>query len=362
MSFISRKLIASIKSIENWILKGLFEGEENSGLGFAVSLNASGNSLVVGMPTINNPLNLNRRVRFFQNFNGYWEQTTSDIISNTTNDGFGVDLSLNAAGDVVAIGAPNQSTGRVEVWKRSTSSYGGSWSRRGGDIVGLTFNSRFGEHVSINAVGDVVACNDNNNTRVFEWNGTTWIQRGLTISGTTTYSVSINAAGDVVACNDSNGTRVFAWNGTAWIQRGITISGTTAYSVSINAAGDVVAIGLPTLMRVKIFAWNGAAWIQRGADIIGENNDQTGFSVSLNAAGDVVAIGAPYKNSFLGQVNILKWNGVAWRNKAKSINGTNTNSFGYSVSLNAAGDSVAIGAPFTNPSNSGQAAVYSKYN
>ena len=45
--------------------------------------------------------------------------------------------------------------------------------------------------------------------------------------------------------------------------------------------------------HVRIYAWNGNSWTQQGQDIDGEANiDASGRSVSMNASGDKVAIGA----------------------------------------------------------------------
>jgi hypothetical protein len=42
-----------------------------------------------------------------------------------------------------------------------------------------------------------------------------------------------------------------------------------------------------------VFGWNGTAWVQLGDDIDGEaERDYSGYSVSLAAGGDIVAIGA----------------------------------------------------------------------
>ena len=49
----------------------------------------------------------------------------------------------------------------------------------------------------------------------------------------------------------------------------------------------------PVAGHVRIYDWNGTAWTQLGADIDGEAaNDYSGCSVSINAAGDRLAIGA----------------------------------------------------------------------
>ena len=68
----------------------------------------------------------------------------------------------------------------------------------------------------------------------------------------------------------------------------------------MNAAGDRVAIGAPyndgyvdDAGHVRIYQWQENNWVQIGADIHGEATDNlSGESVSLNAEGNRVAIGA----------------------------------------------------------------------
>jgi hypothetical protein len=187
------------------------------------------------------------------------------------------------------------------------------------------------------------------------------------------WSVSMNSAGDRVAIgapynNGTSGTdrghvRVYQWNGTAWTQMGADIDGEAAsdqsgYSVSMNAAGDRVAIGAINNIgaggfargHVRIYSWNGTAWTQMGADIDGEVAvDQSGNSVSMNAAGDRVAIGAPYNDGTSGtnrgHVRIYQWGGTTWTQIGTDIDGEAAGDLsGYSVSMNAAGNRVAIGA------------------
>ncbi len=179
--------------------------------------------------------------------------------------------------------------------------------------------------------------------------------------------------------NDGNGidaghVRIYDWNGTAWTQLGADIDGEAAgdysgCSVSINAAGDRLAIGAVRndgngidAGHVRIYDWNGTAWTQLGADIDGEAaDDYSGWSVSINAAGDRLAIGARSNDGNAGHVRIYEWNGTAWTQLGADIDGEAAGDYsGTSVSINAAGDRLAIGA-YGNDGNgpsSGHVRIY----
>ncbi|GAH51687.1 unnamed protein product, partial [marine sediment metagenome] len=80
--------------------------------------------------------------------------------------------------------------------------------------------------------------------------------------------------------------------------------------------------------------------------------DRSGWSVSLSADGQTVAIGAPYNdgttsyvNSSVGHVRIYRWTGSTWQQLGIDIDGEAANDhLGTSVSLSADGQTVAIGA------------------
>jgi hypothetical protein len=68
----------------------------------------------------------------------------------------------------------------------------------------------------------------------------------------------------------------------------------------MNSAGDRVAIGARLNSgggayagHVRVYSYNGTSWVKLGQDIDGEAaSDRSGNSVSMNSAGDRVAIGA----------------------------------------------------------------------
>ena len=110
-----------------------------------------------------------------------------------------------------------------------------------------------------------------------------------------------DAAGNVASTSQSNNTATL--NGIVK-QLGSDIDGEAASdvsgkSVSMNAAGDRVAIGAPNndgtgsnAGHVRVYAYSSNSWSQLGADIDGEAaSDNFGNAVSMNAAGERVAIG-----------------------------------------------------------------------
>ena len=109
--------------------------------------------------------------------------------------------------------------------------------------------------------------------------------------------------------DDSGHARVFTLTDGVWVQVGADIDGETAddesgLSVAMNAVGDTVIIGAPyndgngdSSGQARVFTLTDGVWVQVGADIDGETaGDRSGWSVAMNAAGDTVIIGAPYND------------------------------------------------------------------
>jgi hypothetical protein len=274
------------------------------------------------------------------------DQLGSDIDSEAAADSSGFAVSLSSDGTEVAIGAP------------------------GNDGTGASAG-----HV-----------------RVYEWNGTAWVQKGNDIDGEAAadesgLSVSLSSDGTEVAIgatgNDGTGAgaghvRVYEWNGTAWVQKGNDIDGEAAadesgFAVSLSSDGTEVAIGATendgtgaSAGHVRVYEWNGTAWVQKGNDIDGEAAaDRSGYSVSLSSDGTEVAIGAIGNDgtgASAGHVRVYEWNGTAWVQKGNDIDGeAAADSSGFAVSLSSDGTEVAIGAIGNDGtgSNAGHVRVYS---
>ena len=125
-------------------------------------------------------------------FSQYWQQQGQDIDGEASYDWSGRSVSMNAAGDRVAIGAPHNDgngnrSGHVRIYEWN----GISWIQQGQDIDGEAVDDWFGNSVSMNAVGDIVAIGAPNaggngnlagHVRIYAWNGSLWVQQGQDLS------------------------------------------------------------------------------------------------------------------------------------------------------------------------------------
>jgi ribosomal protein S6E (S10) len=378
---------------------------DNSGR--SVSLSADGSRVAIGAPYNDGTSGSNRgQTRIYQLSGNTWVQVGQDIDGEAVGDESGTSVSLSADGSRVAIGAPyNNGAGNISGQTRIYDLSGNTWVQVGQDIDGEADFDISGRSVSLSADGSRVAIgapyNDGTSgsnrgqTRIYQLSGNTWIQVGQDIDGEAVgdesgLSVSLNADGSRVAIgapgNDGTSgsnrgqTRIYELSGNTWVQVGQDIDGEAAFdqssrSVSLSADGSRVAIGAPynygtsgsNRGQTRIYQLSGNTWIQVGQDIDGEAvGDESGLSVSLNADGSRVAIGAPGNDgtsgSYSGQTRIYELSGNTWVQVGQDIDGEYADDWsGWSVSLSADGSRVAIGAPRndgTSGINSGQTRIY----
>ena len=117
--------------------------------------------------------------------------------------------------------------------------------------------------------------------------------------------------------------------------------------------------------HARVYELTGGVWVQVGADIDGEAaGDQSGYSVAMNAVGDTVIIGARSNadnGDNAGQARVFTLTDGVWVQVGLDIDGENAyDESGLSVAMNAVGDTVIIGAPYNdgNGDNAGQARVF----
>ena len=196
-------------------------------------------------------------------------------------------------------------------------------------------------------------------------------------------SFSLSSDGQTLAALSDDGhgyVQVYEY-GTNWVPKGDIIhsedvndeSGT---SVSLSADGSIVAIGAHKnkgnenkSVHVRIYEYSTSTnkWAQLGNDIDGEtSDDKLGFSVSLSADGNTVAIGAKKNDGngiTSGHVRIYGYSFAnGWVQLGNDIDSkASSDESGYSVSISADGSIVAIGAKYNddgNGSTSGYVRIY----
>ena len=253
--------------------------------GWNVSLSSDGSRVAIsGWNNDGNGTN-SGHVRVFQyqviSGTATWTQLGADIDGEAADDSFGTGLSLSSDGSRVAIGAPandgnGSNSGHVRIYQYNKS----AWVQVGGDIDGEAADDRSGSNVSLSSDGSRVAI--------------------------------------AAPLNDGNGSnsghvRIYDFNGSAWVQVGGDIDGEAAddrsgRTLSLSSDGSRVAIGAPAndgngfdSGHVRIYDFNGSAWVQVGGDIDGEAaTDNSGIRVSLSSDGSIVAIGARYNDGANG--------------------------------------------------------------
>ena len=258
----------------------------------------------------------------------------------------GSDISLNSlfVGNDLIIG-----TSETITTTEATTSSG--VALKGSQINGIHVDEKFGETISTNTDGTIIAIgapyNDTSYTnsgavRIYEWSGSDWTLKGSQINGLASteyagFSVSMNNDGTIVAIgaysnNDAftgaGCTRIYEWSGSDWSLKGSQINGLSqsefsGRAVSLNADGTIVAIGawrnseaIDYAGAARIYEWSGSDWTLKGNQINGTQQDEfSGYVISISANGNIVAIGA-YSNddggSNTGAVRIYEWNGSDW--------------------------------------------------
>jgi hypothetical protein len=375
-------------------IDGKSAGEES---GSFVNMNANGTVVIIGAPRALDAGVRKGRASVFQWNGTSWLQKGSDLVGTSQGDVFGDAVSISSDGNIVAVGAPaflnpSQPPGYTRVYEWD----GSNWIQKGTDIIGESNGNSSGTAVSLSADGNIIAIGAGSNSgangsfsghcRVFEWSGTSWVQKGADIDGEAAQdffgnAVSISASGGIVAVgaagNDGNGSgsghvRVFEWNGTNWLQKGIDIDGATPVNsfgstLALDANGtNFIASGRDgsngSIGSVKMYTWNGTNWVQKGAILSGVNgSDFFGTSVDINADGSTIIAGTTGAGVIPGYAKVFKFIGGAWVQQGADIIGeVNGDQFGRSASISSNGSIVAVGTPFNdgNGVNAGHVRIF----
>jgi hypothetical protein len=151
---------------------------------------------------------------------------------------------------------------------------------------------------------------------------------------------------------------------------GSTIAPATQGIVSINNDGTIIALGIfddnTNIGAVYIYAFDGTNWNLQGSKITGLGEvgaGYFGFMVSLNGAGNLLAVGCPEEGANNeGAVYIYNLSVITAPVLVQKINGTIlSGEFGWNVKFSADGSTLAVGAPSIITTNvPGSVFIYTK--
>jgi hypothetical protein len=282
----------------SWVSQHNISGEslyEYSGSSLA--LDASGNVLAIGAPEFYVSSHLSNKlgkVRVFYRSAESVIQLGQTMLGLSHDERFGHSLALASppGGEVGArliVGIPHGSTsfpGTAKVYEFD----GMEWAQVGQTLTGAGNGDKFGESVAISQYGDVCA---------------------------------IGAPNNDLGANNRGSVTVYEYNGTSWAQKGPTILGEAASdnsgaSISMSADGLTLAIGArnndgkgSNAGHVRVYFWNGSDWQKRGDDIDGiAAGDASGTAVALSADGSTLVTGAPLndtQNTNAGHARVFEY-------------------------------------------------------
>jgi hypothetical protein len=365
---------------QQWVQKGLdLEGEAADDLFGGVISMPNVNTIAIGT-RFNDGNGLNSgHVRVFSWDGSNWVQKGQDFDGDAVEDYLGGSVCMPTA-NTIAIGATHNDANGLNAGHVKIFSWNGtSWIPKGTPILGAAAGDQCGASVSMPNENTIVIGashydgngSNSGHARIYDWDGIGWSQRGADIFGENSgdqsglavsmpdiNTVAIGAPSNALNGAASGQVRVFNWNGTNWVPKGLSIYGDAAFDVfgrSVdmpNANTIAIAAYLndtngSNAGQVKIYTWNGSSWTQKGTDLIGESaGDNFGISINMFDADNII-VGARNDDgngSNSGHAKVFQWNGSAWLQVGQDIDGEAAgDELGWSVSLPALG-TVGVGA------------------
>ncbi len=316
--------------------------------GFDVSISGNGSTIALGAILAIDTNNMFTGYLRVYNWSGTsWVQKGNNLYGIDPGEEMGKSVALNYDGNRVAGGAPyrpsNYANGAVTVWEWN----GSAWNVLGSPIMGDDYYEIAGFDVSLDSLGNTLAIGSPSKedsagvttgaVRVFNWNGSTWNLKGTMITGSfaTDFfgrTVSLSADGNTLAVGASDNNvdkgyvRIYDWNGTDWVQRGSNIEGELSgdhagKAISLSPDGNTIAVGAPrndnsgqSAGQMRVFYWNGTTWAQRGNSFNGSGADNVfGAAVAVTNDGMRLAVGAPRNSDagyLAGQVKVYHYSGI----------------------------------------------------
>ena len=365
--------------------------EAEDQFGYSTAISADGSSMAVG--AVNKDSSAGA-VYLYTYSNGEWlEQDVVKASNAEAGDRFGHSVALSADGKTLAVGAVNEDSNATDICA---------------PIPACTAEQNDNSAIDSGAV------------YVFTYSNGEWLEQAYVKAFNAGagdqfgHSVALSADGDTLAVGavaedgpvdnfrtDSGAVYVFVrsagtWSQQAYVRASNADSGDKfGWSVAVSDDGNTLAIGaigeesratcgfggctddnqftnfFENSGAVYLFTRNDNTWSQQ-AYVKASNTgagDEFGYSVSLAADGDTLAVGAPFEDGDStginqpqnnegpdsGAVYIYVRSGASWFLQAymKASNTGDGDRFGFTVSLAADGNTLAVGAPFEDGNSIG---------
>jgi len=357
----------------NWSQQGgKLVGTGGSGHQFqgqCVSISGDGNTAIVG----------GSQAWIFIRSGGVWTQQANNI-----GTGGAGSVSISSDGNTVIVGAYGDNSGIGAAWVYTRN--GSIWTQQGDKFVADDGGSQLGTSVSISGDGNTAIVGapfgnyGSGDAWVYNRSGVVWNQPGSKLAGTLGaganpeqgFSVAISADGNTAivggplaadSSTDNGAAWIYIRKGGVWTQQTNKLIGTggiggsgQGYSVAISADGNTAVVGAPGdnggIGAVWIFTRNGNAWTQQGNKLIGTGfagSSRQGYSVSISADGNTVAVGGPDDpvGDNGGSTWIFTRNNGVWTQQGNKLIGAGAESNGatqgLSVAISGDGNTVVIG-------------------
>jgi len=284
--------------------------------GSEASISQDGNRIAVAAPSYNSDSdNPGGYVKIYEQTNNGWIQLGETLYGNNETDEFGRAIALSGNGNRIVIGAPKSpengsSSGTAQVYQYD----GSNWTQLGQKILGETASSGLGRSVSITPDGNRMVIGmletDFSSVKIFDYNGTSWVQIGNTLKGD-----AANRLGDSVYITENGenlmvggkigGVHVYSYDmiNQTWNKVGQAVPDSSSFSEYVlSNDGTRFAVSFPqdnntggdSAGKVMIYHLNGSVWEPLGQEIYGKSKfDNFGRSVVISKSGNRIVATAP---------------------------------------------------------------------
>jgi gliding motility-associated-like protein len=318
-------------------------------LGESLALSANGKRLILGA------YSTGAFARVYD-WNGTdWEQLGETLNGETNGDWFGEYVSISNDGNRIAVaGSLNDNANGTDAGHIKVFDWNGtSWDIVGSPILGNNAGDTLGYRgVHLSGDGRTLATISFSGGYVvtYAWDGSAWNKIGALIDivkspgnpgspGQVYLSTDGKrlAVGSVADGSKGN-VRVFDWDGSSWIQFASIDgkSGNFGCAIDLSRDGKKLIVGEKNTSLTSVYDISGASPVQIGADINYSGNQSSVFWRYVSISDDGNRVGIPVMSSKLG---VFDWDGTLWNQLGKDVTG----GFGESFDMSSDAKIMAAG-------------------